>query len=152
MAPEMSPADVTPANRGQDTPFGALKQIDAGLLSVGYADVGPADGRAVLLLHGRPYDIHSYAEVAPVLASAGYRGIVPYLRGDGRSRPGSRGPNSRGGISSISPPNGARPATANTGASLPTSSGTPPRPSGDSATRRSAGLPRPLTTQIMSAL
>jgi pimeloyl-ACP methyl ester carboxylesterase len=67
-------------------PFGALKQIDAGLLSVGYADAGPADGRAVLLLHGWPYDIHSYAGVAPVLASAGYRVIVPYLRGYGTTR------------------------------------------------------------------
>jgi pimeloyl-ACP methyl ester carboxylesterase len=86
MAPGMSPAEITPANRGEDTPFGALKQIDAGLLSVGYADVGPADGRAVLLLHGWPYDIHSYAEVTPVLASAGYRVIVPYLRGYGPTR------------------------------------------------------------------
>ena len=86
MAPGMSPADVPPANRGGDTPFGTLKQIDAGLLSVGYADVGPADGRAVLLLHGWPYDIQSYAEVAPVLASAGYRAIVPYLRGYGTTR------------------------------------------------------------------
>jgi pimeloyl-ACP methyl ester carboxylesterase len=86
MAPGMSTADETPASRGADTPFGALKQIDAGLLSVGYADVGPADGRAVLLLHGWPYDIHSYAEVAPVLASAGYRVIVPYLRGYGTTR------------------------------------------------------------------
>ena len=81
----MNPADVTAMNRGAD-PFGALKQIDAGLLSVGYAEVGPADGRAVLLLHGWPYDIHSYAEVAPVLASAGYRVIVPYLRGHGPTR------------------------------------------------------------------
>ena len=86
MAPGMSPAEITPANRGEDTPFGALKQIDAGLLSVGYADVGPADGRAVLLLHGWPYDIHSYAEVAPVLASAGFRVVVPYLRGYGPTR------------------------------------------------------------------
>jgi pimeloyl-ACP methyl ester carboxylesterase len=81
----MNPADVTAMNRGAD-PFGALKQIDAGLLSVGYAEVGPADGRAVLLLHGWPYDIHSYAEVAPVLASAGYRVIIPYLRGHGPTR------------------------------------------------------------------
>jgi pimeloyl-ACP methyl ester carboxylesterase len=86
MAPGTSTADETPASRGADTPFGTLKQIDAGLLSVGYADVGPPDGRAVLLLHGWPYDIHSYAEVAPVLASAGYRVIVPYLRGYGTTR------------------------------------------------------------------
>jgi pimeloyl-ACP methyl ester carboxylesterase len=79
----MSTADVTAMNHGADTPFGALKQIDAGLLSVGYAEAGPADGRPVFLLHGWPYDIHSYAEVAPLLASAGYRVIVPYLRGYG---------------------------------------------------------------------
>jgi pimeloyl-ACP methyl ester carboxylesterase len=69
-----------------DTPFGALKQIDAGLLSVGYAEAGPADGRPVILLHGWPYDIHSYAGVTPMLASAGYRVIVPYLRGYGTTR------------------------------------------------------------------
>src|SRR3954467_1528318 len=66
--------------------FGALKQIDAGVLSIGYADVGPIGGRAVILLHGWPYDIHSYVEVAPVLAAAGYRVIVPYLRGYGTTR------------------------------------------------------------------
>ena len=68
------------------TQFGALKQIDAGVLNVGYAEAGPADGPAVLLLHGWPYDIHSYAEVAPLLASKGYRVIVPYLRGYGATR------------------------------------------------------------------
>ena len=68
------------------TPFGALKQAEAGLLSVGYAEAGPADGRAVLLLHGWPYDIHSYAEVTPVLAAAGYRVIVPFARGYGTTR------------------------------------------------------------------
>lgn len=66
--------------------FGALKQIDAGVLNVGYADVGPAGGPAVILLHGWPYDIHSYVDVAPVLVSAGYRVIVPYLRGYGTTR------------------------------------------------------------------
>jgi pimeloyl-ACP methyl ester carboxylesterase len=66
--------------------FGALKQIDAGVLNVGYAEVGPSDGRAVLLLHGWPYDIHSYGDVAPLLATAGYRVIVPYLRGSGSTR------------------------------------------------------------------
>ena len=66
--------------------FGVLKQIDAGVLSVGYADTGPADGRAVVLLHGWPYDIHTYVDVAPRLASAGYRVIVPYLRGYGTTR------------------------------------------------------------------
>jgi pimeloyl-ACP methyl ester carboxylesterase len=68
------------------TSFGALKQIDAGLLNVGYADVGPADGPAVILLHGWPYDIHSYIDVAPVLAAQGCRAIIPYLRGYGTTR------------------------------------------------------------------
>jgi pimeloyl-ACP methyl ester carboxylesterase len=63
------------------TSFSPVRQIDAGLLNVGYVDLGPADGPAVLLLHGWPYDIHSYVEVAPALAAAGYRAIVPYLRG-----------------------------------------------------------------------
>jgi pimeloyl-ACP methyl ester carboxylesterase len=63
-----------------------LKQIDAGDLNVGYADVGPVGGPAVLLLHGWPYDIHSFAEVAPILAEAGYRVVVPYLRGYGTTR------------------------------------------------------------------
>ena len=66
--------------------FGPLKQIDAGLLSVGYAEAGPVNGRPVLLLHGWPYDIHSYVDVAPLLASSGYRVIVPYLRGYGTTR------------------------------------------------------------------
>ena len=63
-----------------------LKQIDAGLLNVGYAEAGPADGRAVILLHGWPYDIHSFVDVVPLLASAGYRVITPYLRGYGTTR------------------------------------------------------------------
>ena len=63
-----------------------LKQIDAGLLNVGYAEAGPADGRAVVLLHGWPYDIHSFVDVVPLLASAGYRAITPYLRGYGTTR------------------------------------------------------------------
>jgi hypothetical protein len=66
--------------------FGPLKQIDAGLLNVGYAEAGPADGPPVILLHGWPYDIYSYADVAPLLAKAGYRVIVPYLRGYGTTR------------------------------------------------------------------
>jgi pimeloyl-ACP methyl ester carboxylesterase len=73
-------------NPGTSTSFGALKQIDAGDLSVGYAEVGPRGGPAVLLLHGWPYDIHSYAEVTPALAAKGYRVIVPYLRGYGTTR------------------------------------------------------------------
>jgi pimeloyl-ACP methyl ester carboxylesterase len=71
---------------GTNTSFGSLKQIDAGLLNFGYAEVGPADGPAVILLHGWPYDIHSYVDVAPLLASAGYRVVVPYLRGYGSTR------------------------------------------------------------------
>src|SRR5882724_7879761 len=71
---------------GASTSFAALKQIDAGVLNVGYAEAGPSDGPAVLLLHGWPYDIHSYVDVAPMLASAGYRVIVPYLRGYGSTR------------------------------------------------------------------
>jgi len=66
--------------------FGPLKRIDAGLLNVGYAEDGPVDGRPVLLLHGWPYDIHSYVDVAPLLAAKGYRTIVPYLRGHGTTR------------------------------------------------------------------
>jgi pimeloyl-ACP methyl ester carboxylesterase len=71
---------------GTNTSFAALKQIDAGVLNVGYAEAGPADGHAVILLHGWPYDIHSFVDVAPLLASAGYRVIVPYLRGYGTTR------------------------------------------------------------------
>jgi pimeloyl-ACP methyl ester carboxylesterase len=67
-------------------PFAVLKQIDAGLLNVGYVEAGPAGGTPVVLLHGWPYDIHTYAEVTPLLASAGYRVIVPYLRGYGSTR------------------------------------------------------------------
>ncbi|UPK36350.1 alpha/beta hydrolase [Bradyrhizobium sp. 186] len=63
--------------------FGAIKQIDAGVLNVGYAEVGPATGPVAILLHGWPYDIHSYVDVAPILAQAGYRVIIPYLRGYG---------------------------------------------------------------------
>ena len=66
--------------------FGPLKQIDAGVLNVGYAEQGSANGPAVILLHGWPYDIHTYVDVAPLLASAGYRVIVPYLRGYGTTR------------------------------------------------------------------
>jgi hypothetical protein len=71
---------------GTNPSFGPLKQIDAGLLSVEYAEAGPADGRPVMLLHGWPYDIHSYADVAPALAARGYRAIVPFLRGYGSTR------------------------------------------------------------------
>jgi pimeloyl-ACP methyl ester carboxylesterase len=71
---------------GTNKSFGSLKQIDAGVLNVGYAEVGSANGRPVILLHGWPYDIHSYVNVAPLLASAGYRVIIPYLRGYGMTR------------------------------------------------------------------
>ncbi|MBD5653860.1 MAG: alpha/beta hydrolase [Candidatus Eremiobacteraeota bacterium] len=74
---------ITP---GAHTSFASLKQVDAGLLNVGYAEAGPPDGPAVILLHGWPYDIHSYVDVAPALASNGYRVIVPYLRGYGSTR------------------------------------------------------------------
>jgi pimeloyl-ACP methyl ester carboxylesterase len=66
--------------------FGPITQIDAGVLSVGYAEAGPPSGPAAVLLHGWPYDIHSYVGVAPLLAAEGYRVIVPYLRGYGSTR------------------------------------------------------------------
>jgi pimeloyl-ACP methyl ester carboxylesterase len=71
---------------GTNTSFASMKQIDAGVLNVGYAEAGPANGPAVILLHGWPYDIYSFVDVAPLLASAGYRVIVPYLRGYGTTR------------------------------------------------------------------
>src|SRR6266550_2584376 len=66
--------------------FGPVKQIDAGVVNVGYVESGPATGPAVILLHGWPYDIHTYVDVAPLLAAKGYRVIVPYLRGYGTTR------------------------------------------------------------------
>jgi pimeloyl-ACP methyl ester carboxylesterase len=81
--PKAKSADLFQIKRGKNTTFTSLKQVDAGLLNVGYAEAGPADGPAVILLHGWPYDIYSYVDVAPLLASAGYRVIVPYLRGYG---------------------------------------------------------------------
>jgi len=71
---------------GTNTSFGPLKQIDAGALNVGYAEAGPANGPVVILLHGWPYDIHAFVDVAPLLASAGYRTIIPHLRGYGTTR------------------------------------------------------------------
>ena len=71
---------------GTNRSFGPLKQINAGVLNVGYAEAGPANGPVVILLHGWPYDIHSFVDVAPLLASAGYRVIIPYLRGYGTTR------------------------------------------------------------------
>src|ERR1700726_285707 len=71
---------------GTNTSFGPLKQINAGVLNVGYAEAGPADGPVVILMHGWPYDIHSFVDVAPMLAGAGFRVIIPYLRGYGTTR------------------------------------------------------------------
>lgn len=78
-SPKLATAGLAPASAA----FGPLKQIDAGVLNIGYVDAGPADGRPVILLHGFPYDIHSFVEVAPLLAARGYRVIVPYMRGHG---------------------------------------------------------------------
>ncbi|MES2164854.1 MAG: alpha/beta hydrolase [Pseudomonadota bacterium] len=80
--PFAAPAHAT----GGVQPLSPIRQIRAGELDVGYYEAGPADGKPVLLLHGWPYDIHSYAEVAPLLAAQGYRVIVPHLRGHGSTR------------------------------------------------------------------
>ncbi len=80
------PAAAAAIKPGTNTSFAPLKQIDVGLLNVGYAEAGPADGPAVILLHGWPYDIYSFVDVAPLLASAGYHVIIPYLRGYGTTR------------------------------------------------------------------
>jgi len=71
---------------GTSTSFGSLKRVNAGVLSIAYAEAGPVDGPPVLLLHGWPYDIHSFVDVAPILANAGYRVLVPYSRGYGETR------------------------------------------------------------------
>ena len=81
-----NPTRLPPIKAGTNKSFAALKQINAGVVNIGYAEAGPADGPPVVLLHGWPYDIYSYVDVAPVLASAGYRVIVPYLRGYGTTR------------------------------------------------------------------
>ena len=96
-------AAPAPAGAGRALPdFGPLRQIDAGLLNVGFVDMGPADGRVVILLHGWPYDIHSFADVAPRLAAAGFRVIVPHLRGHGSTH----------FLSSSTPRNGQQAAVA----------------------------------------
>ena len=77
---------VLAAAQSPGASFGPPRQVDAGLLNVGYVEVGPREGPAVVLLHGWPYDIHSFVEVAPMLASAGYRVVVPHLRGHGTTR------------------------------------------------------------------
>ncbi|MCX4407349.1 alpha/beta fold hydrolase [Streptomyces sp. NPDC059837] len=82
-----APTPVVPTvTPGTHTGFSSLKQVKAGVLNVGYAELGPAHGPVVICLHGWPYDIHSYVDVAPLLAAQGYRVIVPYLRGHGTTR------------------------------------------------------------------
>ena len=83
---EVKPMRLPAIKPGTHTSFGPLKQIEAGVLNVGYAEAGPANGPAVILLHGWPYDIYSFVDVTPSLAAAGYRVIVPYLRGYGTTR------------------------------------------------------------------
>src|SRR6476620_2758013 len=75
------PVQLPAIKPGTHTSFAPLKQIDAGVLSIAYAEACPADGPPVLLLHGWPYDIYSFVDVAPLLAAEGYRVIVPFLRG-----------------------------------------------------------------------
>ena len=85
-SPRKRPAVSAHGRPGTDRTPGPLKQIDAGLLNVGYVDSGPADGPVVLLLHGWPYDINSYTDVAPLLTAKGYRVIIPFVRGCGTTR------------------------------------------------------------------
>ena len=88
-SPAASASDTAPSKKsiaGGRTSFARMKRVRAGVLDVSYAEDGPADGTPVLLLHGWPYDIYSYVDVAPILAAAGYRVIVPYLRGYGDTR------------------------------------------------------------------
>ncbi|MFZ1990684.1 MAG: alpha/beta hydrolase [Alphaproteobacteria bacterium] len=77
---------ATGAMTSSAAPFPSIKQINAGVLNIGYAEVGRSSGKPVVLLHGWPYDIHSFIDVAPILASKGYRVIVPYLRGYGTTQ------------------------------------------------------------------
>lgn len=88
---DAQPSRARPVNLGEVKPgthtsFAPLKQIDAGVLNIGYAEAGPTDGPVVILMHGWPYDIYSFVDVAPLLAAEGYRVIVPYLRGHGTTR------------------------------------------------------------------
>jgi pimeloyl-ACP methyl ester carboxylesterase len=85
-AAQQNVAKMPAIKPGTNTSFGPLKQIDAGALNVGYAEAGPANGSVVILLHGWPYDIHSFVDVAPMLAGAGCRVIIPHLRGYGSTR------------------------------------------------------------------
>jgi pimeloyl-ACP methyl ester carboxylesterase len=84
--PPTQTATQQPSGTAPSSSFGLLRQVDAGVLNVGYVEVGPADGPAVLLLHGWPYDVHSYVDVAPLLAAKGYRVVIPHLRGYGTTR------------------------------------------------------------------
>jgi pimeloyl-ACP methyl ester carboxylesterase len=93
---------ISATTPGSNTSFASLRQVDAGVLNVGYAEVGSSDAPAVILLHGWPYDIHTYVDVAPLLAAAGYRVIVPHLRGYGTTR----------FLSSVTPRNGQQSAIA----------------------------------------
>lgn len=89
VAAQGSDADKTPPARSYSdavASFGPVKQIEAGVLDIGYVDAGPADGHPVILLHGWPYDIHSFVDVAPLLAASGYRVIMPFIRGYGTTR------------------------------------------------------------------
>ena len=79
-------AQSAPSAASAPSPFAAIKQVEAGPLDIGYAELGPPAGQPVILLHGWPYDIHTCVEVAPILAARGYRVIVPYLRGYGSTR------------------------------------------------------------------
>jgi pimeloyl-ACP methyl ester carboxylesterase len=83
---EVKPASASPARQRTNALFDTIKQVDAGVLNIGYAEAGPANGKIVILLHGWPYDINSYADVSGLLAAKGYRVIVPYLRGYGTTR------------------------------------------------------------------
>lgn len=86
MAKAAAPSSSNATGGGSATPFSDIRQIRAGTLDVGYVDVGPTNGPVAVLLHGWPYDIHAFADVAPRLTAAGYRVIIPYLRGYGSTR------------------------------------------------------------------
>ncbi len=85
-AAQAQPSTTAPIKAGANTSLGPLKQIKAGVLNVAYAELGPTEGPPVVLLHGWPYDIHSFVDVAPALAAIGYRVLVPYVRGYGATR------------------------------------------------------------------
>ena len=141
-------ADVPQNVSRSHASFGPIKQIDAGLLNIGYAEAGPADGTPVILLHGWPYDIHSYVDVAPLLASKGYHVIVPYLRGYGTTRFLSNETFRNGQQSVVASAAGS--ATARTGTISTSSSGRSSRRNGTSTMLRSIAPQRPSTTRITS--